>query len=98
MERNELRIANDQFALVTKRFRAYKILKRPVRALLAFRNGYASFEVDEGEVVAVHAEGEWHGTARIPVFYLGALHKAPPSEDPVVIRYADGKLRISTLL
>src|SRR5256885_433991 len=98
MEKNELRIPKDQLKLVTKQFRVYKFSKRPPLAIIGFNNGFASFEVEGGEVVAVHAEGEWHGVASIPAFYLAALHKAPPADDPVVVRYDDGKLRISTMV
>ena len=97
MARSEIRIPLQQFKTVTKRFRDHKVKKRPERAAIAFRDGYASFEAESGEVVAVHADGTWDGMARIPAYYLAVLYETPPREDPVVIRYEDGKLSISTL-
>lgn len=95
--KNELRIALPDFKLVMKRFRAYRRMKHPPSALFAFSNEMLSVEVGE-DLAVVRAEGEWHGHAWISAHYLGVLHLAPPKEDPVVIRYADGKLRISTLI
>lgn len=97
MAKSEIRIPLQQFKTVTRRFRDHKVKKRPERAVIAFRDGYASFETESGEVVAVHADGTWDGMATIPAYYLAVLYETPPREDPVIIRYEDGKLSVSTL-
>jgi hypothetical protein len=97
MDRNELRIPLNEFKLVAKQFRREVSSKRPAKLLIAFQNGFASFEVEGQDAIAVRAEGEWHGHAHVPAFYFAAFHKAPPIEDPVIILYRDGKLHVSTL-
>ncbi len=98
MNRNELQVGLAEFKLAMKRFRPYgsaKYLrrKRSPEALIAFKEGYLSFEVDE-TIAALHAEGEWHGRARLSVACLLALDAAPPVQDPLVLQYADGRLQI----
>ncbi len=80
-----------------RRFQGYARSKRSLEVLIAFNDGFLSFEVEDGEVVAVRAEGTWHGHAWIPAYYLAAFHASAPTEDPIEIRYQDGKVRISTL-
>jgi len=78
-------------------FKGYEKSKRPTMAMIAFSNGYLSFEVEGAEVVAIGAEGNWQGHASIPAYCLALLHAAPPTENPVELRYENGKMRISTM-
>lgn len=64
--------------------------------LLAYESGFLSIE--SGGVKAVmHAQGEWGGRAYFSSTVLKALVSYPPSNDPVVISYADGRLLVGGL-
>ena len=105
--KNELQVPLPEFKRAMGRFKAYArmVSARSGRsrhyygpnALLAFNGGFLSFEADD-LVAAVRADGEWHGRAWFSARYLGVLGTVPPAEDPVRIRYVDGKLHISTLV
>lgn len=104
--KNELSVPLLEFKRAMSRFREYGRIK-PIRkgrkkpalspeALIAFSDGFLSFEVGE-LVVAVRAEGEWHGRASISAQLLGVLALAPPIEDPVAIIFDGDRLQISTV-
>ena len=104
--KNELRVPLLEFKRAMGRFREYgrikpfrKGRKKPVlspEALIAFNDGFLSFEVGE-LVAAVRAEGEWHGRASISAQMLGLFALSPPIEDRVAIVYGGDRLKISTV-
>jgi hypothetical protein len=105
--KNELRVPLPEFKRAMGRFKEYRRIE-PTRkgrsrqdyvphALVAFSGGFLSFEAGD-LVAAVRADGEWHGRASFSARFLGVLGAVPPAEDPVCIRYADGKLHICTLV
>ena len=105
--KNELRVPLPEFKRAMGRFKEYRRIE-PTRkgrrrqdyipnALLAFSDGFLSFEAGD-LVAAVRADGEWHGRAWFSARFLGVLGAVPPAEDPVCVRYVDGKLHISTLI
>lgn len=96
MTTNELRTTRAYLNQATKFFVHYEKAKRVPDAMISFNGGFLLFEA-EGEAAVIRAEGEWNGRAWISASYLAALYRAPPTEKEVVIRYADGRLRISTL-
>lgn len=65
--------------------------------LLSVEHGFLIIESGEVRVV-MRAEGEWHGRVRFSPEVLRAVATVPPSENPVRIRYADGKVRIGTMM
>lgn len=105
--KNELHVPLPEFKRAMGRFKEYRRIatsrKGRMRrdyapyALLAFNDGFLSFEAGD-LVAAVRADGEWHGRAWFSARFLGVLGAVPPAEDPVRIRYVDGKLHISTLV
>ncbi len=81
-----------------RQFKAYlKPAKHFPSVLIAFSDGFLTFEIEGAESVAARAEGEWHGKAYVPANYLAALHSVPPIEDPVTLSYDHGKLHIASL-
>jgi len=90
--KNVLEVSRGEFARAVKSFRLRSLSDA---ALLAFENGFLSVESGE-QLVTMRATGEWHGRAWTSSNLLKALAAAPPLEDPVVIVYTDGKLRIGS--
>ena len=41
--------------------------------IIAFTGGFITLDIEDGESVAAHAEGEWHGRARVPANVLAAI-------------------------
>lgn len=105
--KNELHVPLPEFKRAMGRFKEYRRIEPTrrgrrrqatvPRALLAFNGGFLSFEAGD-LVAAVHADGEWHGRAWFSAQFLGALGAVPPTENPVRVRYTDGKLQISALV
>ena len=93
---NELRVTLPDFKRALKFFRRYDKGNPGPEALISCDGGYMAVEV-EGQAIVIHADGEWNGRAIIGSRYLAALHYSPPLENPVVIRYAEDRLRVSTL-
>jgi hypothetical protein len=88
---NLLQIALREFKVATKPFSAKRRYLGSV--LLAYESGFLSIE--SGNVRAVmYAKGEWQGRAIFSPEILRALATVPPTQDPVVISYADGHLLI----
>ena len=96
-ESNELKVVLAEFKRAMKLFKSYDRGKRAPEALIAHSNGMLSFEA-LGEAAVVRAEGEWHGRAEVSARILALLARVPPSENPLVIRYRDGKLQIGTVV
>ncbi|MFO1432657.1 MAG: hypothetical protein U1F76_21435 [Candidatus Competibacteraceae bacterium] len=44
----------------------------------------------------MRANGTWQGRVHLAFLYVDALRRAPPTQDPLQIRFANGKLRIGT--
>jgi len=96
-ESNELKVVLAEFKRAMKLFKSYDRGKRAPEALIAHSNGMLSFEA-LGEAAVVRAEGEWHGRAEVSARILALLARVPPSENPLLIRYRDGKLQIGTVV
>jgi len=85
MDWNQLLVDRADFLRALRVFRGYTKHKRCPEAMLAFEGRFLSIEV--GEVIAVvGASGIWNGRAFFKAYLLAALHHAPPSADPIVIR------------
>jgi hypothetical protein len=96
--RNILRVSRAEMKRVLHTFRRYSKPSRSMPSvLIAFAEGYVTFEIEGGESSAAHAEGEWHGKAHVPANVLAAIHAVPPAEDPVTLSYSGGKLCIGSL-
>ena len=93
---NELRVTLPDFKRAMRFFRNIENTRPAQLALISCDSGFMAVEV-EGQAIVIHADGEWNGRAIIGARYLVALHRSPPIENPIVIRYADDRLRISTL-
>lgn len=92
--RNFLEVRRPDFVSALKKLRS---ASRKDHALLAFEGGYLSIEVED-RACAMHATGEWHGRARFSANVVRALAESPPAEDPIMISFRDGSLRISTMM
>ncbi|MHB1141460.1 MAG: hypothetical protein ACYC1T_06880 [Sulfuricaulis sp.] len=42
------------------------------------------------------ARGSWEGTVTVTLTFMGRFSKCPPTQDPLVIRYEDARLKIGT--
>jgi hypothetical protein len=42
------------------------------------------------------ASGSWEGKVTVSLALMGRFSKAPPTQDPLIISYADSKLKIGT--
>lgn len=84
-----LRVPLPDFILAIKPFRARYFQFTEV--ILAFEGEFLS--VESGNVKAVmRAEGNWEGRAYFSPTVLRALVMVPPSQNPIVISYADDHL------
>ena len=92
---NRLQVLRAEFIDVMKVFRPRHGGKPKTEpALMAFFDGYLSIE-SKGAVAVMHAEGDWQGRATFSGTVLHALVMAPPTQDPLVISYAEGHLLIA---
>lgn len=90
-----------EVAVEVKDFRAamrtFARKKRMLGAtLLSVEHGYLIIESGDVRVV-MKATGEWHGRVRFSPEVLKAIATVPPSENPVRVSYADGRVRIGTM-
>jgi hypothetical protein len=92
--KNRLEVRRQDF---NSAFRPFGKADATSEALLSFEGGFLSVEVDELAAV-VHASGEWQGRVRFSANVLRALAKVPPTEDPIIFEFAEGHLRIGTML
>lgn len=91
---NSLHVALTDFKHATKVFTRKRLTLGPV--LMAFENGFLSFESGEVTVVT-RAEGVWEGRAVFSPEILRALATVPPDIDPIPIAYADGHLLLGCM-
>jgi len=92
LTRNLLHVTLREFKSATCVFAKKRLVLG--RVLMAFENGFLSFE--SGSVTAVmRAEGEWQGRATFSPEVLRALATVPPSCNPIPIAYADGHILIA---
>ena len=92
--KNRLEVTRDEFNRSMRAFRGRKIFEDS--AGLAFENGVLSLETGN-VMVTLRGTGEWQGCALFSAQVLAALAKVPPTQDPVVIEYSEGKLFIGPL-
>lgn len=90
--KNVLELSRGEFVRALRSFRPRSLGDV---ALLACEGGYLSIE-SGGQVVTMHATGEWHGRAWISSNMIKALAAAPPRSDPVTVAYSDGQLRVGS--
>ena len=95
ISQNELHIDLNEFNFGMKTFRLDSRLKKskPSRAVLAFDRGFLSIELDD-KISVINAVGSWNGKATFSSNFISALTLVPLTANPVVIKYADGKLNI----
>lgn len=91
MLKNLLQVALPEFRAATKPFSAKR--RKLGTALLACEGGFLSIESGDITVV-MRAEGHWGGRARFAPEILRALATVPPTQNPVIIGYADGHLLV----
>lgn len=94
MLENRLEVDRHEFAQAMKTFNVRAL---PRSAMLAFEGGFLSIEAGN-RLVTMRAVGEWHGRAKFSANLLKAVAAAPPNDNPVVIIYDDGKLRVGTTM
>lgn len=95
MTTNALQLTLAEFKSATKVFTPKRSKLGP--ALFAFEGGFLSIE--SGEITAVmRATGKWHGRATIPAQALRAIATVPPNQNPLTLRYADGRLHVATVV
>ena len=91
---NRLQISLSEFKLALKPFAAKR--RALTKVLVAYEGGYLSFE--SGDVTAVlRATGTWSGRAYFSPEILRAIATVPPSENPVVLSYAQNHLLLGGL-
>ena len=101
MQNNQLTVPLKDFNYAMRVFKTdkpRKNAKKPLQitpAILSFSNGFLTIESNE-KLVNIHAEGEWHGKAEFSNTIITALAAIPLNADPVIIKYADNKLYISS--
>jgi hypothetical protein len=79
-----------------KWFAKIRKVKAKDRACISFDRSFVAIEALDRSFLA-RATGEWPGTAQAPATLVVALAKAPPTTEDVLVRFADGKLRVGTL-
>lgn len=94
INRNLLHVTLAEFKDATRVFTRRGLALGPV--LMAFENGYLSFESGAVTVV-MHAEGEWQGRATFSSKILCMLAAVPPNIDPIPIAYAENKILIGSM-
>lgn len=94
MDWNELLVDHADFCRAMRIFRGYAKHKRCPDAMLAFEGRFLSIEVGE-DIAVVGASGIWNGRAFFKAYVLAALHHAPPSADPIVIRCNGEKAEVA---
>jgi hypothetical protein len=92
--KNTLEVRREDFVAAVRTFHVRKL---PSSAMLAFEDGFLSIEAGD-RLSTMHAQGEWHGRAWFSTNLLKALAVAPPTQNPIAVVYADGKLRIGTIV
>jgi hypothetical protein len=92
--KNRLEVRRSDFVSACKPFSKVDLR---ADAMLAFEGGFLSIEANE-QAVVVRADGQWQGRARFSANILRAIAKVPPAGDPVVIEFADNRLRVGTLV
>jgi hypothetical protein len=80
---------------------ALKLLKIAVMKdgdgeLLITFDGTKLHFVVQGMETSISGQGHWPGTALVSAKYIIPLIKVPPDQDPVTLRFNDGKLKIQT--
>ena len=92
---NELNVDLNEFNFGMKIFKLDGRLKKPKtsRAILAFDRGFLSIELED-KISVINAVGNWNGKATFSSNFISALTLVPLTVNPVVIKYADGKLNI----
>ncbi len=96
---NKLIVDMSQFQYHIKTFKVGLDRKNTKRqrtippAILSFSEGILSIEGDD-KLVAINAEGDWHGRARFSFNTLKALALVPPNMNPIIISYQDERLTI----
>jgi hypothetical protein len=95
ISQNELHIDLNEFNFGMKTFKLDSRLKKPKtsRAILAFDSGFLSIELDD-KISVMNAVGSWNGKASFSSNFISALTLVPLTVNPVVVKYADGKLNI----
>ena len=91
---NLLQVPLAEFKLALKPYSAKR--RHLTEVLLAFEGGFLSLESGEVKVV-MRAEGSWNGRAYFSPQILRAIAMVPPSQDPVVISYAQNCLLLGGL-
>jgi len=94
-----LEVALKDFVELLKHFRVGKKLgKRNMQreeAVFGFDNGRLTVEA-VGVQHSIVASGSWSGFTRIRFVHFDALRRAPPSQEPLQLKYAAGRLRIGS--
>jgi hypothetical protein len=91
---NRLQISLGEFKLALKPFAAKRL--KLTEVLVAFEGGFLSFE--SGDVKAVmRATGNWSGRACFSPEILRAIATVPPSENPIIVSYAQNHLLLGGL-
>ena len=78
-----------------------KLLKIPTRSagngeILISHDGTRLRFVMQGMETSISGQGHWPGTARVAAKYFLPLIKIPPDNDPVTLRFTEGRLKIET--
>lgn len=89
----ELTTSRKNFVFAMKMLRSLGKPRKGAEAVISFVDGCVNIRLDSG-ATGCPAEGEWVGEVRVPALFIISLISVPPGSDPVVIRFADGRLHV----
>lgn len=92
--KNLLKVSLAEFKFAMKPFSPKR--RDLTEVLLAFEGGFLSLESGDVKVV-MRAEGSWDGRAYFSSVVLRAIATVPPSQNPVVVSYAQNHLLLGGL-